>query len=264
VNVFKSHSLLGTILAVVIGLVANTSATIIDSAVINTRIFNDDPGSTLTTVNNYPALIEISDTRSGGGGFANLHNFQLAEAGVQHVFDNNEAFSFSADLTISGAGEGEGGLQLAPWWSQLVDGRFNLRTTDGEIAVYGGRLPFYSFTGTQGLIYTKGETVRVGMIYDPNSLSAGDPATIVYNLTMGGTDYTSGPLAFDEGNPAEGFGSWGHLDDARVGGFVQVFSSSGNLTTQWANMSYIPEPASIGLLGLISRDIYFARRFFAV
>jgi len=249
-----SATLIGLCLAAASGVYAQP----IDSAVLNLRIFNDDPGSTLATVNNYPTLVEISDTRTGGGGFANLHNFHLADAGVVHSFANGEFSSFSADLTISGAGDGEGGLQLSPWWSQNVDGRFNFRTTDGEIAVFGGRLPFYSFTGSQGLTYTKGETVRVGFDYNPNSLSAGDPATITYRLTMGSTDYTSGVLAFDEGNPAEGFGSWGHLDDARIGGYVQVFSSAGNLTTQWGNMSYVPEPSSmvltsLGLLGLMMR-----------
>ena len=195
----------------------------IDSAVINTRIFNDDPTSTLTTTNSYPALVEISDTPTGAG-YANLHNFHLADAGVEHPFANSEAFSFSADLTISGAGEAEAGLQIAPWWSQNVDGRLNFRTTDGEIAAFGGRLPFYSFTGSQGLTYTKGDTVRVGVVYSPHSLSMADPATIVYNVTLGATDYTSGPLAFDQGNPAEGYGTWGNLDDARVGGYMQVFT----------------------------------------
>jgi len=237
------------------GIVAacGTNAAAIDSAVINARVFNDDPGSTLSTTNSYPALVEISDTRTGGGGFANLHNFHLADAGVEHVFNNGDSFAFSADLTISGGGDGEAGLQIAPWYSQNVDGRFNFRTTDGEIAVFGGRLPFYSFTGSQGISYTKGDTVRVGVLYNPKSLSPADPATIVYNVTLGGNDYTSGQLAFDEGNPAEDppYGLWGILNDARVGGYVQVFSSSNNLTTQWENMSFaVPEPSSMFLAGL--------------
>jgi len=239
------------------------NALAIDSAVINTRIFDDDPTSTLTTTNSYPALVEISDTPDSDPGFANLHNFHLADAGVEHAFANNEPSSFSADLTISGAGEGEAGLQIAPWWSPNVDGRFNFRTTDGEIAVFGGRLPFYSFTASQSLTYTKGDTVRAGVVYNPHALSAVNPATITYNVNIGGTDYTSGPLAFDEGNPVEGFGSWGHLDDARMGGFMQIFiDGSGpgnNLTAQWGNISYsesIPEPASmvlasLGVLGLM-------------
>lgn len=233
-----------------------------DSAVFNLRVFNDDPGSTVTTVNNYPTLVEISDTRTGGGGFANLHNFHLADAGVEHSFANGEAFQFSADLTISGAGAGEAGLQLSPWWSQNVDGRFNFRTTDGEIAVFGGRLPFYSFTASQGITYTKGDTVRVSLLYWPASLSSSDPATITYNLTMGATDYTSGALAFDEGNPAEDppYGLWGHLNDARVGGYMQVFSSADNLTVRWENITIVPEPSVVALLGLGVLPLLFRRR----
>jgi hypothetical protein len=247
-----------------VGIVAacGANAMAIDSAVINERVFNDDPTSTLTTTNSYPSLVEISDTRTGGGGFANLHTFHLADAGVPHPFANNEPSSFSADLTISGAGDGEACIQVAPWWS-AADGNFNFRTTDGEIAVFGGRLPFYSFTASQSLTYTKGDTVRAGVVYNPHGLSSVSPATITYNVNIGGTDYTSGPLAFDEGNPLEGFGSWGHLDDARIGGYVKVFNTAENLTAQWGNMSYsasIPEPASMVLAGLGVLGLMMLRR----
>ena len=98
--------LLGIMCAGIVA-VCGANAMAIDSAVINTRIFNDDPTSTLTTTNSYPALVEISDTPDTDPGFANLHNFHLADAGVEHPFANGEAFAFSADLTISGAGQGE-------------------------------------------------------------------------------------------------------------------------------------------------------------
>lgn len=252
-----------------VGIVAacGVNAMAIDSAVLNLRVFNDDPGSTLTTTNSYPTKVEISDTPSTDIGFANLHNFHLADAGVEHVFDNDEPSSFSADLTISGAGEGEAGLQVSPWYGQNVDGRLNFRTTDGEIAAFGGALPFYSFTASQGITYTKGDTVRAGVVYSPHALTAGDPATITYNVTIGATDYTSGPLAFGEGNPAEDppYGLWGHLNDARIGGYVQVFiSGSGtgnNVTAAWENMSYsIPEPTSMVLAGLGVLGLMMRRR----
>jgi hypothetical protein len=208
-------------------------------------------------------LVRISDTPTGVG-FANLHNFHLADGGVEHSFGNGEPFQFSADLTISGAGAGEAGLQLSPWWSQNIDGRFNFRTTDGEIAAFGGRLPFYSFTASQGITYSKGTTVRVGLLYWPASLSSGDPARITYNLTMGANFYTSGALAFDEGNPAEGYGSWGHLDNARVGGYVQVFTTQSgagnNLTAEWGNITIVPEPSVVALLGLGILSLLFRRR----
>ena len=64
---------------------------------------------------------------------------------------------FSADVTLSGTGDGEAGLQISPWWSPNVDGRFNVRTPDGEVACFGGRLPFYSFTGDQGRVLREGD-----------------------------------------------------------------------------------------------------------
>jgi hypothetical protein len=196
-----------------------------DGVVIKTRIFNDNPGSTVSTSNAYPGSIVIEDTGGLSGGFANLHNWHFAVGGTEAAFNNGDAFRWCATLTLSGSGNCEGGLQLSPWWSQDVDGRFNCRTTDGEIACFGGRLPFYSFTGNQGLHYVKGTPITLEIIYLPNGLSMASPATIEYKLTYGGTPYTSGVLPFDQANPAEDppHGLWGCLNDARAGGYVQAF-----------------------------------------
>ena len=226
---------------------------VINGAVINERVFNDSPASTVTSINNYATLISIDD-QNVETGFANLHNWRAsADGGATAAnFTNHDSWSMFAEVTISGTGGGEGGLNLSPWWSQNVDGRFNMRTTDGEIAVFGGRLPFYSFSASNLVTYTKGTTVTMGMIYNRNSLNAGDPATIEY-IYDDGTLYSSGPLAFDQGNPAEGFGSWGQLDNAQIGGYMQVFAGSGSptgLTTTWGNITYTPAPSSLALLGL--------------
>lgn len=230
----------------------------IDSAVIHSRIFNDHPGSAFSSVNVYPALVELYDDGIGPpGGFANRHNFRLSDnAGVSDaVFLNGDAFSFEADVTLLGAGPVEGGLQVSPWWSQNVDGVFNLRSTDGEIAAFGGRLPFYSFTGNHGLHYVQGTTVHQKITYNPNGLSAVSPATIEYEYTDGSGTYSSGPLAFDEGNPAEDppYGLWGMLNDARVGGFAQIMNFGGPVHdggARFQNMLFVPEPTSLVLLGL--------------
>ena len=246
---------------------------VINGAVLNTRVFNDDSDSVLTATNNYPTSITIKDEELdgvGGFGFANLHNFRLSDdSGTSAaVFDNADYFEFYADVTITGSAVSAAGLSVAPWWSQDVDGRFNLRTSDGEIAVFGGRLPFYSFTGSQGLTYTQGTTVRLGVIYDPHSLSAVEPGTIEYLLTIGSTNYSSGLLTFDQGNPAEDppYGLWGILNDARVGGYLQSQIDVGN-SENWgqavfANMEFYSEPSIVpipaaawlfgsGLLGLV-------------
>jgi hypothetical protein len=228
----------------------------IDSAVLNTRVFNDYPGSTLTTVNNYPSVVSFSDSGVGGGGFANRHNFRLSDNGgiSSAVFLNGDGFVFESDVTITGPGPTEAGLQVSPWWSQNVDGQFNIRINDGEVACFGGRMPFYSFTANHGVLYVAGTTIHQKMIYTPNGLSEANPATMEYVYTDSTGTYTSGPLAFNEGNPAEDppYGLWGILNDARVGGFVQIMNGGTPRDggAIFGNMSFVPEPASLTLLGL--------------
>lgn len=230
-----------------------SAAPAINSIVFNTRVFNDDPGSTLSVSDNYGAgTAVINETNITGGNFANLHNWKLSVDNIDPAqFQNGDSFAFSFDMMVSGAGQGESGLHVSPWWSPDVDGRINVRTTDGEIAAFGGRLPFYSFTANHGISYTKGEVISLGVIYQANSLSMADPATIQYFVSLGGNDYTSGPLAFDQGNPAEDppHGLWGMLSPTEVGAFQQTFINEGaSLRTDWSNISFVPEPATLALV----------------
>jgi hypothetical protein len=233
-------------LLALLALATSASAITINSAVLQTRIFDDCPGSTLTTNNSYPSLISIEDINTPGCvGFANLHLWRFSSDGATvALFPNADGFRMCADLTITGNGAGESGLQISPWWDGNVEGRLNVRTTDGEIACFGGRLPFYSFTAPAngGLHYVKGTPIHLEMIYLPNGLSQASPGTLEYKVTYNSNNYTSGPLPFDEGNPLEGHGTWGILNDAHVGGHLQVFmgqSGQGNgLKADWANICY--------------------------
>ena len=222
-----------------------------NSAVFVPRNFDDCPGSTLSITNNYPTCITIDDHNVGCVGFANLHAWRFSEDGANPlVFNNGDSFRFAADLTISGSGNAEAGLQITPWWSQ-ADGRFNVKTTDGEIACFGGRLPFYSFTATDGLHYVKGETVHLEIVYHANGLSESSPGTIEYKVTIGGVEHTSGVKAFDQGNPAEDppYGLWGILNEARVGGHFQFFINDSGLdgqsVVQWCNIEFEALPLAV-------------------
>lgn len=212
------------------------------NVVFNLRVFNDCPTTTLETYNNYPSEIWIDDQNNDCFGYANLHNWHLSEDGVNEaVFNNNSNFRLAFDMVLDGTGHGEGGLQIAPWWSKNADGKFNCRTSDGEIACFGGRLPFYSFTGNHGLLYTRGTMIHLEAIYLANELTEQNPATVEYKITYMGNDYTSGPLAFDMGNPNEPYGLWGMLDDGRVGAFVQPFNGQGTpvgLRGTWTNVVF--------------------------
>ena len=228
-------------LGLMVGLASATPSP--DGVVVIERVFNDCPLSTFTSVNNYPAEIDFSDVGNNCYGWANLHVWRFADGGVPAVFNNNSAFRFSATLVVDGNGQGESGLQISPWWSQNVDGRVNIRTTDGEIACWGGRLPFYSYTATDGLHYVKGQPIGIEMTYLPNGLSSVSPATIQYKIVYGGVTYLSPVLPFDEGNPAEGYGTWGMLNDGRVGGHLQPLWSLGGdpfatVTAVWTDVTF--------------------------
>jgi hypothetical protein len=224
-----------------------------NSAFIALRVFNDCPSSTVTSTNTYPALVSITDADNDCVGFANLHSWNFSTDGGLNpaLFENCSVFRYSAAVTLSGTGGGEGGLRISPWWNAplyAVDGRFMLNASSGEIACFGGRLPFYSFTGAFGLRYVKGSIAHMEIIYQPNDLSAASPATITYNLTYKDTLFTSGPLAFDEGNPTEApeHGAWGLLNASGVGGYLQCLSGAGtavDLTGTWADIEFTGPPA---------------------
>jgi hypothetical protein len=76
---------------------------------------------------------------------------------------------------------------------------------------------------------------------------------------MAQATYSSGPLAFDEGNPLEGHGSWGMLTPAQVGGYFQPQVGQINWEqVAFENMGYVPEPATMIILGLGS--LFLRRR----
>ncbi len=213
-----------------------------DAATLELRTFNDCPLSTLTTVNNYPAAVSITDAMDPACvGFANLHSWSFSSDGgtTSAAFHNNSNYRFSADFKLDGAGQGEGGLRVSPWYGKYVDGRFMANATSGEIACFGGAVPFYSFTGNHGVTYVKGTTVRLEVTYRSNDNIEADPATIQYRLTQGGITYDSGELPFGKQNAAEcnPNGLWGMLNDGRVGGYYQPRANTGaSLAASWNNI----------------------------
>jgi len=222
-----------------------------NSAVLHTRVFDDCPISILTTSNLFPGLITIDDQNQPPqpicAGFANLHTWRFSTDGVNALqFINGDTFEFSCEVVLNGAGEG--GLNVSPWYGPDADGLFNIRTTDGEIACFGGRLPFFTFTGAFGLHYVNNTPIMVGITYLPNGLSSGAPAQIVYNLRYNAINYTSGLINFDEGNVAEGavHGNWGALTPWYAGGhmkmFVQTIDQPHGIQGDWRNIQYTAGP----------------------
>ncbi|HKA25657.1 MAG TPA: hypothetical protein VKF80_11815 [Candidatus Eisenbacteria bacterium] len=224
-----------------------------NSAVLHLRVFNDCPISILNTTNLFPGLIEINDQNQPPqplcAGFANLHTWRFSTDGVNALqFLNGDGFSYSATLVLNGIGEG--GLNMSPWFSPDADGLFNVRTTDGEIACFGGRMPFFTFTGAFGLHYVNNTPIELGIVYIPNGLSSVSPAQIVYNLRYAGINYTSGLLNFDQGNVAEDppHGLWGALNPWYAGGhvkmFVQTIGQPHGIDATWSDIQYSISPVA--------------------
>jgi len=226
-----------------------------NSAVLDLRTFNDCPASTLTAINAYPSLISINDTDVECVGWTNLHTWSFSEDGITRAqFENCSHYKFSCVFNgmTTGAGVGEGGLRLSPWWNTWwggppVDGRFMVRIGgNGEIACFGGRLPFYSFTSGWGVTYTPGTDIWMEIVYSPHALTLADPARIIYKIYYQGVGYFSPALPFDEGSvgPTEGdiHGNWGELYPTTVGGYFQLPGGNGgalyDMTAQWKKIHY--------------------------
>jgi len=225
--------------------VAPVHTPIANGAVLDLRVFNDCPGSTLLGTNNYPHLIDITDTDEGCVGWANRSAWSFSEDGglSRAVFENCSHYRFSATLVIQNSGCGvEAGLRVSPWWSPLVDGVFMARVPDGEISCWGGRLPFYNFTAAYGIRYVAERPIWMEIAYNPHSLTQADPATIRYTCHYQGVTYTSGELPFDQGNPAEPHGLWGELYPTTVGGYAQAPNGNGGalytMQASWWDIQY--------------------------
>jgi len=244
------RSLIASVVAVLWLASAGYATPVPNSAVLHLRVFNDCPISILNTVNAFPGSIVIDDQNATAPfcvGFANLHTWRFSTDGVNALpLQNGDTFEYSCVVVLNGVGEG--GISLSPWWSPDADGLFNVRTTDGEIACFGGRMPFFSFTAAFGLHYVNNTPIQLGISYIPNGLSSVSPAQVVYNVRYASTNYTSGLINFDQGNPAEDppHGQWGALNPWYAGGhvkmFVQTVGQPHGMTATWSDVQYNAGP----------------------
>src|SRR5215470_19046135 len=139
---------------------------VINAAKDSVRVFNDCPVTILNAPPPaYPGAIHFDENSFLCAGGINLHIFNLSDDGglSSAMFNNKDAFTLSATITLrqlTGNTQCEAGLRVNPWWGPVADGVFNLRLPDGEIACFGGVLPFFSFTTAFGLHYQNGVPAR--------------------------------------------------------------------------------------------------------
>ncbi len=162
------------------------------------RYFNDRPGSHLVITNLYPTSLRIVEDLPGPGGFANGHMGAFSTNGGANAYDFNYGDAFDTIMTMSVLVDpinvgGEAGFKF----NLFGIGHFGVLPHNGEIAAFGGILPFHSF----GAGLWSGETIDLRIIHTPgngNGLPGGAtiPSTMEYLYNLGSGWISSGPIAF--------------------------------------------------------------------
>jgi hypothetical protein len=234
----------------------NAQVTTINSAVIQSRAFNDIPGATYTGVNTYPGSISLSEQHvSAPSGFANRDVWQFSNNGTTaYGFQHNDYFHAQFSLNLTGtpiSPRKEAGFLF----NTGTDGElYFIVNTDGHEVVQFGGVSFWSFNANNGISYNSGDTITLGMTYflDGNGKNA-----LVFSANG-----VSSPV-FEFG-PGIGGGALGIDDGSTLGGYFQIQNDPNNPnnggTAVFSNISVVPEPSALALLGLGIAPLFLRRR----
>ena len=233
-----------------IGLAAATGAYAqINSAFIMPRVFNDVPGATLTSINNYPGFIVFNEAGvSSATGFANRDVWQFSNNGTTaYALQNNDYFQASFNLTLTAntlTVRREAGFLFTTATSGDI--QFIVDTDAHEVVQFGG-ISFYSFN--PGLSYNSGDTISLAMAYFLDA--SGNNA-----LQFRANGVSSPVYEFAAGT---GIGN-----GSTLGGYLQVVNDPANPsnagTALFQNITLVPEPSVFALLSLGLLPLVFRRR----
>lgn len=242
------------VLVVAAGSAAQAQVNTINGIATNgDRFYNDVPASSLIA-NNTGTLgggVRWVESNSGGGGWANRHYAPLSVGGTPYSFGPGQSWQMDVDVIIRGPQGSEAGIQVGttPFFPSAFGantGQFVLLPSNaGEIATFGGEMPFFSNNQPQ----------NSGMAR--SSLGNWFHMTLIYSGTADGAPYVkygiNGVFAGPE-NAGGTFAGWSA--GTTVGVFTQnnfgAFGGAGQFDTEFRNISIvgIPAPATAGLLGL--------------
>jgi hypothetical protein len=239
-----------------LGLVAasvQADADPINGYAISPRVFNDDPGSTLTftppAIPFNPATFDIHDAYSGAFGGANRSDVLASTDGgaTAHVFGIDDSFTFETRLTLTdgfNSPRKEAGIRFnSPITGDML---FIVNSDAGEIVTFGG--PFHLFgSNGGGNGYTPGTSILLGV----KEIGGGDgiggiPDTIEFYIDRGAGIETTGPLAWTdlEGGPLNyTVGVYEQGGANASGDFADALFANTTFTT-------IPEPGTFSLVGM--------------
>ncbi|MCC6678859.1 MAG: PEP-CTERM sorting domain-containing protein [Phycisphaerales bacterium] len=255
---------------VVVGVAASAFADDISASnglFVRARVFNDFPTSTLT-IDGVSQPVPLDYARPGMGtfhineqfpmgtlgSFANKHMGYLSgDAGASPLnLHIGQSWSLDVDVKISapsGAPRKEGAIQIENPRPSLgfVDEGHILVASDGEVAVFGGAMPFTGF----GNSYTLGQTAHLTFRYfAPGEM---DPTLGAYQLifsdpVLGVKD--SGVKIWGAGEPdgIKGFNDGTHLAFVAQNQRNPVIDDSSDFI--YSNITIVPAPGALALLGV--------------
>jgi hypothetical protein len=201
-----------------------------------TRVFDNDPGSTLTVdTSQFPTNASI-DERNYATGSPNRHDLLFSSDGgaTSRLFDTQDEFDISVDITMDvgqTSPRKETGLRINKGGFDLL---FIITTGPPEIVAFGGPIPeFVSFDQTFGINYTPGETINMRMKYlPPDEMDPmANPGSIEFFVDLASDmsgPFSSGPLTFAN---LEG----GILDGSEIGVYGQ---GAGTLPSDFITVNF--------------------------
>ncbi len=246
--------------AAVLGLATATAAfaqvSSIDSVKVTPRVFNDVPGATFTQFNSYPTDVSFGESgvSASGGGFANRDEWQFSNNGgsTAYQFQGNDYFSASMTLTLTASSltqRKEAGFLMTSPNFPGGDLQFFVDTDAHEVVQVGG-VGFYSFNNSQGITYTAGTPITLGITYFLNT-----DGKAAFIFTANGVN-----------SPVEEFASGNIGSTATLGGYFQIVNDptdpNNSGTASFANIGItpVPEPSTLALAGLGLLPILLRRR----
>ena len=212
------------------------------------RTFNDNPSSTLFTTYNYPTKVEFSEFYPAVEGFANMHAAWFSNDGgtTRRSFLQAEPFFIKMDVTLTAlSASPEAGFRYNTnnTSNPIGEGFFIVKSND-EVVAFGANLPFFSFGGAGSGAYTLGDTVTMGLKYDPIASTV----EYLYDNDASGPNpvVSSGPIPLAVDNP-------NFLDGSELGVYHQIppqAAGASSTATLENFMVTVPEPASLALLAI--------------
>lgn len=255
-----SKSVMGVALVALMASAGGAMA--IDMSTVNSfkwqQLWNDFPTSTAHVTNAFPNLGCREEFAAGTvGGFANKYVGWLSNDGGATTLTNNYHQSWTMRFNVRidtafgvSAPRREAGIEVHnprnPSYGGWIDEGQVLIASDGEVAVFGGAMPF---TGL-GNVYTLGTTASV--VFEYFAPGHVDPVKGAYRLSfqdaVTGIHSSGLKLWGNEGDALYGFNYGAKLGlkfQNQRNPMIDDFSD-----IQYSNFSIVPAPAALSLLGL--------------